>query len=417
MPRPTFRTYFILSLVGFFLNVYFINSGLSGFRSADQALNDQHSTDSIDICAKIIDQRLVKDFWHDVQLRSFSYDKNKILTEYQIDKYENDVLIPVIKIFNVIDQNGRLAGQTGKKWSLDFNGKWLDIGRGCHIKYDEKGNRIEYTEYIIEDGREIVDRIVKSVYNEAGKVTISKIIDGKINSIIKQDSTEFILNGDGKVAEEIRREWKNNDWLPVAKITSSFDGKGRIIEINNYDWIVSKWINRNRRIYKYDESKNINEEIVQSMMFGKFRDEEKNISYLDPNGNILKVEMQDYSPDAGWVTSMQTIFNYARVPPLDKTEKFAVKNINAVAGFKLSHNFPNPFNATTQIQYTVPYATHVSLKVYDILGREIAVLIDEIKDPGDYTVMWNGSDAASGVYFYRIDAEGFSESHKMNLVR
>jgi hypothetical protein len=55
--------------------------------------------------------------------------------------------------------------------------------------------------------------------------------------------------------------------------------------------------------------------------------------------------------------------------------------------------------------------------VYDIIGREVATLIDEIKEQGDYTVMWSGQDFASGVYFYRMVAEEFSEVRKMNLIK
>jgi hypothetical protein len=74
----------------------------------------------------------------------------------------------------------------------------------------------------------------------------------------------------------------------------------------------------------------------------------------------------------------------------------------------LSQNYPNPFNATTSISYQLPAAGHVSIKVYDIRGREISTLVDNPRQaPGSYTVSWDGKnnsnqDVASGMYFYRI---------------
>jgi hypothetical protein len=74
------------------------------------------------------------------------------------------------------------------------------------------------------------------------------------------------------------------------------------------------------------------------------------------------------------------------------------------ARFALQQNYPNPFNPTTQIPYEIPVGTRhaVSLRVYDVLGREVATLVDEVKQPGTYAVKFDGSGLASGVYFYRL---------------
>ncbi|MBI4535553.1 MAG: T9SS type A sorting domain-containing protein [Ignavibacteriae bacterium] len=91
--------------------------------------------------------------------------------------------------------------------------------------------------------------------------------------------------------------------------------------------------------------------------------------------------------------------------------------------FELSQNYPNPFNPSTTIQYAIPPGTeHVSLKVFDMLGREVATLVDERQQPGNYSVEWNGrnrfgSDVASGVYFYTLNGGNFSTARRMLLVR
>lgn len=85
--------------------------------------------------------------------------------------------------------------------------------------------------------------------------------------------------------------------------------------------------------------------------------------------------------------------------------------------FDLSQNYPNPFNPVTKIQYTIPSTQFVTLKVYDLLGREISTLVNEIKQPGMYEVNFNGNELTSGIYFYRIQAGTFIETKKLILLR
>ncbi|MBI5472969.1 MAG: T9SS type A sorting domain-containing protein [Ignavibacteriae bacterium] len=83
--------------------------------------------------------------------------------------------------------------------------------------------------------------------------------------------------------------------------------------------------------------------------------------------------------------------------------------------FALHQNYPNPFNPTTEIRYQTSEVRYVSLKVYDLLGREVATLVNEVKPPGTYTVQWDASNQASGVYFYQLRAGGFAETRKLIL--
>lgn len=85
--------------------------------------------------------------------------------------------------------------------------------------------------------------------------------------------------------------------------------------------------------------------------------------------------------------------------------------------FELGQNFPNPFNPTTTISYQMPEAGFVSLKVYDMLGREVSTLVDEYKTQGSYSVNFNASSLTSGVYVYQLKANGFTASKKMSLLK
>jgi hypothetical protein len=85
--------------------------------------------------------------------------------------------------------------------------------------------------------------------------------------------------------------------------------------------------------------------------------------------------------------------------------------------YALSQNYPNPFNPTTTIEYQLPAAGTVKLVVYDILGKESAVLVNETQEPGMYKVQFDPSRLSSGVYFYRLTAGTYSAMKKMLFVK
>jgi ligand-binding sensor domain-containing protein len=85
--------------------------------------------------------------------------------------------------------------------------------------------------------------------------------------------------------------------------------------------------------------------------------------------------------------------------------------------FLLEQNYPNPFNPSTTIRYDIPKDSHVILKVYNVLGQEVATLVDEMKRPGRYSVIFDGAHLASGIYIYRVKAGSYSESRKLILLR
>ncbi len=86
-------------------------------------------------------------------------------------------------------------------------------------------------------------------------------------------------------------------------------------------------------------------------------------------------------------------------------------------GFSLSQNYPNPFNPVTNIKFSIPGSAFVKLVVFDILGKEIGVPVNEQLNAGTYRAEWNAADYPSGVYFYRIETDGFTDTKKMILVK
>jgi len=85
--------------------------------------------------------------------------------------------------------------------------------------------------------------------------------------------------------------------------------------------------------------------------------------------------------------------------------------------YYLHQNFPNPFNPVTVISWQSPVSSHQTIKVYDILGKEIATLVDDFREAGVYEINFNASSLSSGVYIYKLQAGEFVSSKKMILLK
>jgi endo-1,4-beta-xylanase len=90
---------------------------------------------------------------------------------------------------------------------------------------------------------------------------------------------------------------------------------------------------------------------------------------------------------------------------------------NVPKSFALSQNYPNPFNPTTRINYSVPVKSYISLKIYNLIGEEVAMLFEGVREAGNYTATFDGNGLASGVYFYRLQANNFVDTKKFILMK
>ncbi len=91
--------------------------------------------------------------------------------------------------------------------------------------------------------------------------------------------------------------------------------------------------------------------------------------------------------------------------------------VNNLSDYFFYQNYPNPFNSMTYIPFTIQKPDNVQIKIYDVLGEEISVLLNEYKNAGTYNIPFNANELPSGVYFYRIISGRYSETKKMLLLR
>jgi len=141
------------------------------------------------------------------------------------------------------------------------------------------------------------------------------------------------------------------------------------------------------------------------------------IGFVQGNGNSNSPK--EYSFTDPSVTSGSYAY---RLKQLDNDGKYEYSkeveiDLRIPVEFSLHQNYPNPFNPATIISYQIPVSGKVSLRVFDMLGREIATLVDEVKEAGTYNVSFDGKSFASGTYFYRFQSGNFVKINKMILMK
>jgi len=130
--------------------------------------------------------------------------------------------------------------------------------------------------------------------------------------------------------------------------------------------------------------------------------------YQEAHTAQYKIRVRDYNNHYSDFSSIVSI-NFSRMNKISS----GIQSYD----YNLEQNYPNPFNPTTQISYSIKSAGVVTLKAYDMLGNEVANLVDERKEPGNYSVTFDAGNLPSGIYIYKITANDFTSSRKLMLIK
>jgi hypothetical protein len=257
------------------------------------------------------------------------------------------------------------------------------------------------------------------------------------NSSGSFNNEELIMNNDES------KENKESDFNNLYSMLDSLRNKKSVITsytTENYD--KKKFTKQDREVINTNVANAFNNE--RSKQINKLTELEKQITTLsnytsksksdaqisDTRLNDAKKELKTMKTlgEIVKVKKPKTISEHIKIINADIKKVFGTDNFTGNSKtnnllpteYNLSQNYPNPFNPVTKINYELPKDGRVKLVIYDILGREIKTLVNELKQAGRYTVEFNGNNYASGVYFYRIQVEGgksYTSVKKMVLVK
>jgi len=216
-----------------------------------------------------------------------------------------------------------------------------------------------------------------------------------------QDSlnNDFFYNGQGDLDSVVTRKWDGNLWVNFLKLEVTNDQNHNQIEQIEKEWFDNNWQNSFKYNYAYNEQHYIDS--ARSLMWyvNQWMDYDGFIFIKNPDGYITNF----------WTNTVSVYY--------ERPTKIESIQLTQPGDFVLYQNYPNPFNPATIITYQLTINNFVSLKVYNSLGEEVATLVNEEKPAGFYEVEFNGTGMASGVYFYKIKTNEFSEIRKMMLVK
>lgn len=151
----------------------------------------------------------------------------------------------------------------------------------------------------------------------------------------------------------------------------------------------------------------------------KDKDNFVTVGFVGGNGNSAEINYYSFI-DNPELSGVNQIYYRLKQIDFDGTHSYsAIVDVqyDVPADFVLNQNYPNPFNPTTTISYFVPYESFVNIKVYDLLGREVILLVNETKVTGSYEISFDASGFPSGTYLFTMTANGYSNTNKMVLLK
>jgi hypothetical protein len=372
---------------------------------------------------------------------SVSGGKSKFLFEYNID----DKIVEWTKFFNDINGN----------WQIDFKEEYF---------YDTHYNLIReiYFDWFNAEWDSLNQ--IQYEYNQDNKLILT-ILQWYVSGSWENDSrSTYTYDQAGNQITSLSELWENNGWTNYFMLYNYYSPENRRDSLLSQNWDGNNWQNYSRTSFYYDSLTTfLNYAIAQLWTGNQFQNSFKLNIINDEIGNQVQ-QLEEIWNGSTWVNDIKKdytyIWNYFEscnaelwngtnwepgdTPILVNTPdgfKIAIMtqriniyyiivnvestNSNTPDDFSLSQNYPNPFNPTTKIKYSIPAVTlrqaqsdiKVTLKVYDILGREIATLVNEEIPAGEYEVEFNAANLPSGIYCYQLKAGEFLGTKKMILIK
>jgi photosystem II stability/assembly factor-like uncharacterized protein len=194
--------------------------------------------------------------------------------------------------------------------------------------------------------------------------------------------------------------YTNNGGVPVELVSFSAE--------QNEDEIQLSWITAT-------ELNNQGFEIERKII-----DNWEKIGYVSGNGTTTEMQYYSFTDNIKLVNNVDQIYYRLKQIDFDGTYEYSsevVVEISKVNSYLLNQNYPNPFNPSTIISFQLAESRFVTLKVYDVLGNEVATLVNEEKPAGKFEVEFNSTDLSSGIYYYKLTAGNFTDLKKMILLK
>lgn len=407
--------------------------------------------------------------WLGDELQDYTYNSsNNELTEVT-KKYNGSEWVNYEQDVNYYS-GGTLDSTVNQEWDT-LETDWVNTDLTTYV-FDGDGNMTEMVSYSWDSaasewdnefkflqfysGGGVFDSAISQMWDSAGAEwdNISKYIyywsGGLIDSMITQEwdtltsgwvndgKAQYTRDGNNNVIEWLTLSWGTGVWDSAMRVTSTYEDS---LETQSVTAIYEEgnWVDYYRSTYTYDASgrdsvdfyevwmdedwaaqeadtfKYTGDLNTETVHYDFLTDELTKNNYEYENENmVLDIATQWVDPE--WVNVSKEVWVYEEALDLPIAPGTLPKSV------ELSQNYPNPFNPTTVIRYSLGSRSHVEIGIYNLLGERVKTIDMGEQAAGTYSAHWNGTDfegrrVASGVYFYTLKADNFSETKKMLLLK
>lgn len=308
-------------------------------------------------------------------------------------------------------QNGRLIERIFE--STVITGSWQNVSRSTR-EYDSQGrDSIVTNESWGNLGWELSNRQVYTYDNLNRFIEIQfESWDDFSNTWAVMSRNEYIYNGNtNQLSEIISRSWSGTQWDNLSRNVYTYTGAGNFDEIIIQIWFSNDWFNNTRFGYSYDTSDYlIQVDHQQWDNVSTWNDFIRTLYTNDTNGLEI-MSLEEFWVSNTWIGNERCTNTWQMlVTGIENPSAAIIDNYDL-------HNYPNPFNPETTISFTLPAAEQVTLKVYNLLGQEVATLLEGVKESGSHQIKFQANDLPSGIYFYQLQTKTASLTRKMFLTR
>jgi len=330
-----------------------------------------------------------------LSLQMVHYDADSVLQDFEPIIYSYDANYMIISV-NYVPNNDTVISSSyrynssGNLTSYHWRNHSIDYIDSSIMEYDSFGRLKSRL-----DAEDDSPNGYFYEYDSIGTATCT-IVDSRPQGIPPIDTLQvhhFEYDGSGRELLDIWRYWGDTSSFTVV---STYDGSGKILSLSDFP--------SNPFNFSYNSDNNLDSCAAGNEVGGNFQP--TGILLYDHYGNaFLESFIYTYRP-------YQIFLYYSKLSSMG-----VAKSKDTPGVFYLSQNYPNPFNPTTVISYQLPFVSNVTLKVYDVLGREVKTLLEGQQTAGSHTVGFSADKLPSGVYFYSITAGSFHQVKKMVLMK